>query len=76
MNSAIGMFSATVAAIAPSATLRSSQIAVSPNTVNHAKLKPAGANSTPNTNSRSVRPREMRAMNMPTNGDQEIHQPQ
>ena len=35
-----------------------------------------GRNRTPSTNSRTVRPFEMRAMNIPTNGDHEIHQPQ
>jgi hypothetical protein len=44
--------------------------------VNQTKVSSAGTNSTPPMNSRIVRPREMRAMNMPTNGDQEIHQPQ
>ncbi len=53
-----------------------SQIAVLPNTVIHTSVKPVGTNSTPRTNSRIVRPREMRAMNMPTKGDQEIHQAQ
>ncbi|MNU02327.1 hypothetical protein D3C72_2459960 [compost metagenome] len=51
-------------------------IAVSPNTVIQNRVKPAGTSSTPQTNSRMVRPREMRAMNSPTNGDQAIHQPQ
>jgi len=37
---------------------------------------PTGANRTPPTNSRRVRPREIRAINMPTKGDQEIHHPQ
>ena len=40
------------------------------------KVKTVGTSNTPSTNSRTVRPREMRAMNMPTNGDHEIHQPQ
>ena len=35
-----------------------------------------GTTSTPATNWRMVRPREIRAMNMPTKGDQAIHQPQ
>jgi len=48
----------------------------SPNTVIHSRVKPAGTSITPRANSRIDRPREMRAMNMPTNGDQEIHQPQ
>ena len=40
------------------------------------KVKPSGTSSTPTTNSRIVRPRDTRAMNMPTKGDQAIHQPQ
>ncbi|MNI52410.1 hypothetical protein D3C73_1071870 [compost metagenome] len=51
-------------------------MAVSPNTVIQNSVKPAGTSSTPVTNSRIVRPREMRAMNMPTKGDHAIHQPQ
>jgi len=39
-------------------------------------VKPDGTSSTPIRNSRTVRPREMRAMNIPTNGDQAIHQAQ
>lgn len=51
-------------------------MAVSPNTVIQNSVKPAGTSSTPLTNSRMVRPREMRAMNRPTKGDHAIHQPQ
>ena len=40
------------------------------------KKNPRGMNSTATTNSRTVRPREMRAMNMPTKGDHEIHHAQ
>ncbi|MNT48601.1 hypothetical protein D3C72_1853910 [compost metagenome] len=50
--------------------------AESPNTVIHNRVKPAGTKSTPQMNSRMVRPREMRAMNNPTKGDQDSHQPQ
>ena len=35
-----------------------------------------GTSRTPATNSRIVRPLEMRAMKTPTKGAQEIHQPQ
>ena len=35
-----------------------------------------GTNITPTMNSRIVRPRLMRAMNSPTKGAQDIHQPQ
>ncbi|MOA09827.1 hypothetical protein D3C78_1296820 [compost metagenome] len=59
---------------APSAMIR--LMALLPNTVIHSSVKPAGTNSTPVTNSRMVRPRETRAINMPTKGDQDNHQPQ
>ena len=51
-------------------------MAVLPKTVIHRKVNPAGTSSTFNRNSRTVRPREIRAMNIPTNGDQAIHQAQ
>ncbi len=51
-------------------------MALLPNTENHAKIKPNGINITPNTNSRKVRPREMRAINSPTNGAHATHQAQ
>ena len=38
--------------------------------------KSAGNRVTPTVNSRIVRPRDTRAMNMPTNGDHDSHQPQ
>ena len=43
---------------------------------NQSRLTALGTRSTPETNWRMVRPRLMRAMNMPTNGVQEIHQAQ
>ena len=43
---------------------------------NHTSDTSDGTSTTENTNSRIVRPREIRARNMPTNGDQEIHQAQ
>src|SRR5699024_1008160 len=49
---------------------------VPPRTENHRKPTMLGTSNTPVMNSRIVRPREMRAMNTPTNGDQAIHQPQ
>src|SRR5690606_24405032 len=55
---------------------RSSFSAVPPNTVNHTNASVAGTNSTAATNWRTVRPLEIRAMNTPTKGAQEIHQPQ
>src|SRR5690606_7738893 len=60
----------------PPASPISRKIAVLPNTVIHRNVNTVGTMSTPNTNSLTVRPREMRAINMPTNGDQEIHQAQ
>ena len=50
--------------------------AVPPNTENHTKAARVGTSTVPSTNSRMVRPREMRAMNRPTNGDQLSHQAQ
>ena len=47
-----------------------------PKTVIQRKVKAVGTSSTPMMNSRTVRPREIRAMNIPTNGDQAIHQAQ
>ena len=43
---------------------------------NHRRLTRLGTRSTLVTNWRIVRPREMRAMNMPTKGVQEIHHAQ
>ena len=51
-------------------------IAAPPKTANHTKLTPLGISSTPTTNSRIVRPLEMRAMKVPTNGAHEIHHAQ
>ena len=47
-----------------------------PITENQKKPTVVGTSSTPETNWRTVRPREMRAMNTPTKGAQETHQPQ
>jgi len=51
-------------------------MAVPPKTVIHRVHASEGTISTETMNSRTVRPRETRAMNMPTKGDQEIHQAQ
>ena len=56
--------------------LRISSMAELPNTVIHISVKPVGTKSTPMANSRMVRPRDTRAMNSPTKGAQDIHQPQ
>jgi len=50
--------------------------AVPPNTVNQKKESTEGTISTPATNSRMVRPLDTRATNIPTKGDQAIHQAQ
>ncbi len=47
-----------------------------PNTVIHSRVKPAGTKHHPGDELADGPPRETRAMNMPTNGDQDIHQPQ
>src|SRR5690606_4245501 len=75
-NSATAVSAATASASAEMPCIMTMWMAVSPNTVIQMKVKPTGTNSTPTTNSRMVRPRETRAMNMPTNGDQAIHQAQ
>ncbi len=51
-------------------------IAVVPKTANQMRLTVLGTRMTPPTNWRMVRPRLIRAMNMPTKGVQEIHQAQ
>src|SRR5699024_12924 len=74
--------SAVFGSIAPAASVKSTPLstdsysAVPPMMVNHRKVSEVGTSSTPVMNSRTVRPLEMRAMNTPTKGDQEIHQPQ
>jgi hypothetical protein len=59
-----------------SPVLRWMSIAVPPKTANHTRLTSDGTMSTPVTNCRIVRPRLMRAMNMPTNGVHDTHQAQ
>ena len=75
-KSASGTLVATVSETAVVRPESCSQMAVFPKTVIHTSVKPVGTKRTPTTNSRMVRPREMRAMNIPTKGDQEIHQAQ
>ena len=50
--------------------------ALFPNIDNHVSVKNKGIMSVPLTNSRMVRPREIRAKNKPTNGDQATHHAQ
>lgn len=59
-----------------SPSLRCRRMAESPKIVNHSSPIIVGASRTPMTNCRMVRPREIRAMNIPTKGAQLIHQPQ
>ena len=47
-----------------------------PKIANHTRLTTVGTRRTPVTNSRMVRPREIRAMNIPTNGVHETHHAQ
>ena len=47
-----------------------------PQTPSQRKVNRLGAMNAPVITERMVRPREMRAMNMPTKGAQETHQPQ
>jgi hypothetical protein len=59
---------------APSSSSRCS--ADPPKIANQTSVKRVGMVRTVKTNSRMVRPREMRAMKSPTNGDHEIHHAQ
>jgi len=68
--------SATAAPIAVPSPNISRCRAVPPKVVSQAKTNRLGRSSTPAMNSRMVLPRDMRAMKMPTNGDQAIHQAQ
>src|SRR5699024_10761645 len=73
-NSEVSKSSSPSGATSPCSRCR--LIAESPKMVNHTVAIRVGAMIVPSTNWRIVRPREMRAMNMPTNGAQLIHQPQ
>ena len=76
----VGTPSTTVAIPSPGSgvafAVRWMWMALPPKTANHSRDTREGTSSTPVTNWRMVRPRLMRAMNMPTNGVQEIHQAQ
>lgn len=50
--------------------------ALLPNTDSHSRVKVKGIIRVPITNWRMVRPREMRAVNRPTNGDRATHHAQ
>ena len=68
--------SAPTTEVYPAGRVVSRKIAVPPRMPNQTTPTMVGTSSTPAMNSRTVRPREMRAMKMPTNGVQDIHQPQ
>ena len=69
------MSSATIAAIPPPPN-SSSWSAALPKIESHTKVRAVGTSSTPTRNSRTVRPRDTLAMNIPTKGDQAIHHAQ
>ena len=56
--------------------VRSNSMAVPPKMENHTSVSTDGTTTMPTTNSRMVRPREMRARNMPTNGVHDTHHTQ
>ena len=60
----------------PPAASSSAYMALPPKMQSHRNAMVVGTNITPTMNSRIVRPRLILAMNMPTKGAQEIHQPQ
>ena len=76
MNKATSIPRASMTCLIPTCSNRSSAMAVPPNTENQNAQKIVGTRRTPRTNSRTVRPLEILAMNIPTNGAQAIHQAQ
>ena len=64
------------AVVAVAAAARWASMAAPPKIANHTSVTMLGTSRTPVTNCRMVRPRLIRAMNMPTNGVHEIHQAQ
>src|SRR5690625_3333358 len=68
--------SRVASAMAHLSLTKTKSIAVSPKTVIHKKVKPVGKSVTPKINSRMLRPRDTRAINIPTKGDHDNHQPQ
>ena len=73
---AVGMSERTAVEIALPGSLSSMKRAEFPNMLSQKNVKPAGMKSTPRMNSRIVLPLEILAINIPTNGDQDIHHPQ
>ena len=74
-NSAVARLSFTAVAISR-APVSWRFIDEPPKTENQKKHSTDGMKITPSSSSRTERPLEIRATNMPTNGDQEIHHPQ
>src|SRR6218665_121275 len=70
-----GRFSCTAVAMPPAPNI-SMFSAVLTKMVIHRNVMNVGTSMTPMMNSRMVRPKDTRAMNMPTKGDQAIHQAQ
>ena len=75
-NSAVSVLTLPSEPMSPPSPSTCRYSAAPPSTENHSSVTSVGTSSTPATNSRTVRPREMRAMNTPTKGAHEIHQPQ
>ena len=75
-NNAVGISPSVAAEILPPSAPSSINRAEFPKMLSQRKVNPVGTNNTPRINSRIVRPLEILAMNMPTNGDHEIHQAQ
>jgi hypothetical protein len=75
MNRETGMFSWTALAMPPAPNI-SIKMAVFPKMVIHRKMTKVGTRRTPRINCRMVRPKDTLAINMPTKGDQAIHQDQ
>src|SRR5699024_1060847 len=69
----ISLFTASITAVSP---CNISFIVTPPKAVNHKKVTAAGRINTQSINPLMVRPLEIRAMKVPTKGDQEIHHPQ
>src|SRR5699024_2139066 len=67
---------ASMLSVNPAAPDRAIEIEVPPRMPEATKSRVVGMKIVPRRNWRMERPREMRAMKVPTNGDQEIHQAQ
>ena len=76
-NSACGVSpSSTTGVVSTPGSRSSMSMAARPKMENHTRSNAVGKSSVPPMNSRTVRPREMRAKNMPTKGDQQMVQAQ